>query len=117
MPRSRVRSLTLFAASRRTRWNADEARLVLDRLESSGLTVKEFAAGEDLDPQRLYRWRAQLDGKRPERTEFVEVVPAAVRSCIEVVSASGHIVRVPDAFSEDTLRRVLAILGERPSRC
>jgi hypothetical protein len=115
MPRSRVSSLTLFRTPRRRRWNADEARAVLERLDASGLAVKEFAASEDLDPQRLYRWRAQLHGKRPERAEFVEVVPA--RSCMEVVSPSGHIVRLPEAFSEDTLRRVLAVLDERPPRC
>ena len=117
MSRSHVRSLTLFGASRRTRWTADEARAVLGRLDASGLGVREFAASEGLEPQRLYRWRGQLQGERPERAEFVEVVPAAVRSCMEVVSPSGHVVRLPDAFSEDTLRRVLAVLDERPSRC
>jgi hypothetical protein len=113
MPRSLVRSLTVFGASRRTRWNADQARLVLARLDRSGLTVKEFAAREGLDRQRLYRWRAQLNGKGAEPTGFVEIVPAALRSCIEVVTPSGHVVRVPDGCSEDTLGRVFRILDER----
>ena len=44
MPRSRVRGLTLFGAPRRSRWDADEARVVLERLDASGLTAREFAA-------------------------------------------------------------------------
>jgi len=118
MPRSQVRSLTLFGTRPRRRWSVKDAQQVLDQLEESGLSVKEFAANEGLDPHRLYRWRTQLRGERRERAEFVEVVPeAALRAGMEVVSPSGHVVRVPDLFSEDTLRRVVAVLDERPSRC
>ena len=117
MPRSQVRSLTLFGTRLRRRWSVKDAQGVLEQLEASGLSVKEFAANEGLDPHRLYRWRTQLRGERRERAEFTEVVPEALRAGMELVSPSGHVVRVPDLFSEDTLRRVLAVLDERPSRC
>ena len=62
MARSPARALVPFTVRRR--WRAEDARAVLTRLESSGLSVPQFAAREHLDPQRLYRWRAQLGPAR-----------------------------------------------------
>jgi transposase-like protein len=38
----------------RPRWSEEEAREVLTALARSGQSVGAFAAGHDLDPQRLY---------------------------------------------------------------
>jgi transposase-like protein len=100
---------------RQRRWNAEDARAVLKQLDASGLSVGEFAAQHALDVQRLYRWRAEL-GRAAPAPAFVEIKPAASQA-IEVALRSGHVVSVPDGFSEDTLRRVVAVLDDQAKRC
>jgi hypothetical protein len=115
MPRSRIRrALATYLPSKR-RWTVDDARAVLDRLESSGKSVREFAEAEGLDPQRLHRWRAQIaKGAAPA---FVEISRRSPAEPMEVVLRSGHVVRVSDGFSEETLRRVVAVLSEESDAC
>ena len=121
MPRSQSRSLFPRSASLPRRWRADDARAVLARLDSSGLSVPQFAAREGLDVQRLYRWRAQLRTGRAKTPTpaFIEVTPSvsAAATSIEVVLPSGHVVRVSDGFGEGALRRLLAVLDERGGSC
>jgi transposase-like protein len=55
MPRPLNRQvLGSLLVRRRRRWSREDAREVLDRLEASGLSVREFAAREGLDRQRVY---------------------------------------------------------------
>jgi transposase-like protein len=89
--------------------------LVLDRLEASGQSVREFAEREGVDRQRLYRWRAQL-GATTAPT-FVEIARAGSGATIEVVLRSGRVLRVADGFSEETLRRVVEILDDWAPGC
>lgn len=117
MPRSPIKSLKLFAKSPRTRWSAEQARAVLDRLTASGLTLKEFASREGVDPQRLYRWRAQLGEAHRAHPTFVEITPTAANRSIELALRSGDVLRIPDRFCEDALRKLLGVLDERASRC
>jgi transposase-like protein len=117
MPRS-LTDLVPTRLSARRRWRAKEARTVLKHLEASGLSVREFAARHGLETQRLYRWRAQLASSGPVAAPpFVEIerTPGVA---IEVVLRSGHVIRVPDGFGEDALRRVVAVLdGASGARC
>src|SRR6266849_1539416 len=121
MPRSLARRFTgLVASAERKRWRAEDAAVVLARLESSGLSVPEFAARERLEPQRLYRWRGQLErtpaSPRSMVAPFVEIKTKAT-ACLEVVLQSGHTLRVPAGFDGDTLLRLVAVLEGGPSRC
>jgi hypothetical protein len=100
---------------RQRRWNAEDAGAVLKQLDASGLSVGEFAAQHALDVQRLYRWRAEL-GRTAAAPAFVEIKPAASQA-IEVALRSGHVVSVPDGSSEETLRRVVAVLEGQAARC
>ena len=100
----------------RPRWNAEDAREVLDALELSGQSVSVFAAEHGLDAQRVYLWRRRL-GARAERTSFQELVvrPAAVRPVgtqgwFELVLSSGTVVRVPALFDAAALAQLLAVL-------
>jgi transposase-like protein len=104
--------------SGRRRWNAEYAGAVLRILESSGMSVREFAARHGVDAQRLYRWRAQLGSVAAvtETPAFVEIKPSD-SGPIEVVLRSGHVVRVPDGFAEETLRRVVAVLDGTVTSC
>src|SRR5690242_13211416 len=115
MPRSTSRRLIPVLQAVRQRWSAEEAGAVLNRLESSGLSVRKFAAREGLNPLRLYRWRARL-ASPPTAPAFVEI-KATAATTIEVVFRTGHVVRVPDGFDEDTFRRVAAILDGQGARC
>jgi transposase-like protein len=116
MPRSLVDLVPVGLIARR-RWGAKEARAILKRLEGSGLSVREFAARHGVDAHRLYRWRAQLGsaGVAPAPA-FVEI-KAAASAAIEVALRSGHVIRVPDGFAEETLRRVVAALEGSVAPC
>lgn len=118
MPRPLNRQVLSSFLVRRRRWSRDEAREVLGRLEASGLSVREFAAREGLDRQRVYRWRAQLSAGGPARVPaFVEVKTIIASSPIEVVLQSGHVIRVRDGFRAETLRQVISALAEPGTRC
>ncbi len=117
MPRSLARSV-LGSILVRRRWSADEARQVLEMMESSGLSAAEFAAREGLEAQRLHRWRrtpgAGGDAGMPA---FVEIRPVAAATSIEVVLRSGHVLRVRDGFGEEALRRLVAVLEGPGTGC
>ena len=115
MPRSAIRCSSPTGLLSKRRWTVDEAGVVLERLSASGLSVREFAEAEGLDPQRLYRWRAQIGvASAPAFVEIARTPSSTPR--VEVVLGSGHVVRVPDGFSEETLRRVMAVLAEERTR-
>ena len=94
---------------------------VLARWEASGLDAAAFAAseGEPVTPRRLMRWQwkakrlgAEASGARPaficlERAPRREPVIVAD---LEVVSKTGHVVRVPIGFDAATLTRLLAVV-------
>ena len=82
---------------------------MLSALEQSGESLAAFAKREGLSSERLYRWRAKLSKQafvevrhEPARTETVDV--------LEVVVATGRVVRVPRDFDAGALRRLLAVL-------
>ena len=113
MPKSRMSSPS------RTRWTATAARAVLSLVESSGLSVAEFASREGFDVDRLYRWRRRLQqGDLASQPAFVEVHSpvSEVRERIEVVLRSGHVLRVPESCDTVTLHRLLEVL-DRESSC
>jgi transposase-like protein len=111
MPTSRPNSVFT-----RPRWNAEDAREVIDALERSGQSVGAFAAEHELDPQRVYLWRRRL-GVGAARSSFQEVVvrPSVARhdwpqGWFEVALASGTVVRVPAVFDAAALTQLLAVL-------
>jgi len=115
MARTLARRRTSALPSSKRRWTPEDARAVLARLEASGLALREFAEREGLDRQRLYRWRAQI-GVAAKPT-FIEIARPSAGSVIEVVLRSGHVLRVAVGFEADTVRRLVAILGDETSRC
>jgi transposase-like protein len=92
----------------RRRWSSDDAREVLAAQEHSGLSVAAFAAQVGLDPQRLYVWRRRFVAEGGVPT-FVELARTAGER-MEIVLRSGHVVRVPDSFEPESLRRLLEVL-------
>jgi transposase-like protein len=122
MPRAKSHTST----AKRQRWTREQARAVLEKHASSGLTVREFAEREGLEPARLYRWRERLGGSAgqqlaasagsmPERAAFVEL-RAHRPSRVEVVLRTGHVLFVPDSFDARALSRLVEML-ERAAEC
>ena len=104
------------------RWSEDEARVVLEAAQSSGLGLAAFATSVGLDAQRLYRWRRALRDREPAPPQFAEVVvrpatPTPRSAPLELTAPSGHVVRLPCDFDERTLRRVLVVLCEFERSC
>jgi len=111
-------------AQRREHW-----RRVLAREEQSGLTRAAFCRREGINENALTWWRRQLkrrsqsrvaaretgQPKNVRRAAFVpvRVIEASPRngtSAVEIVTRSGHVVRVQPDFDPSTLRKVLAVL-------
>jgi transposase-like protein len=107
------KSQSIVAYRTRPRWTSDDARAALTALVDSGLSVPAFAVREGLDPQRLYLWRRRLAAETGAAPAFVELRAATIER-IEVVLRSGHVLRVPDSFEPEALRRLLEVL--EPSR-
>jgi len=112
MPRRRRTAL-------RTARAREMARL-LRACDASGETQAAFARRHDVTPGTLAWWRHALGGRRRRRdaaaARFVEVVtapaaPSGPAPRFEVVLAHDVIVRVPVAFDEGALRRLLAVLA------
>ena len=100
------------------------------RLKESDLMTAEFAAEIGVNAHTLSHWKWRLSKKggdpvrrrkrpkqpRPAKATFVEVTPPpstwwASSERVEVVVDERHVVRVPDGFDPETLRRVLEVVG------
>ncbi|MCP5020799.1 MAG: hypothetical protein GY930_03390 [bacterium] len=80
------------------RWNEAQARVVVEALRRSGLSVREFAGRHGLHEVRVQRWHKRLgQAERGEaRTGFV---PAVVRLPEPAGTAAGVTVRLPDGVA------------------
>lgn len=107
----------------------------VERWQDSGLTAKEFAAELDVAPSSLtfWKWKLRQSANTPSKsreprardartrdespTGFVQLVPSSSQHAhsevFEVVCARGVIVRVPHDFDEQTLLRLIRVLGEQ----
>lgn len=80
MPRSP--SAAVSRALRQARWSASDARLILDALTSSGLSIPEFSHEYGVDAQRLYAWRRRLAtlARNEAPIAFVQLQPPEPRA-------------------------------------
>ena len=86
---------------------------------SSGLGAREFATREGLRPERLFFWKRRLRASSAMAiagVSFAKVTVAPSRGestsgSLELVTRSGHTVRLRADFDEATLRRLLTVLG------
>lgn len=96
------------------------------KAEASGLSIAVFAAQHGVSRSGLYYWRRKLreptprTGKPSRPLAFVRLVPAAPSSSpsscapLEVALANGRVIRVPPAFDETSLARLLNIVEGLP---
>jgi len=93
--------------------------------EASGLSSRAYAARAGVNPNTLVSWRWQqrrrskTKGAPPARSlEFVELHEASrggERDAAIELRLENLVVRVPDGFAPETLRRVLSVLAEARS--
>jgi len=96
-------------------------QMVLDTFRTSGLSVRRFCKQEGLSEASFYAWRKKLSTSQksspcneqtlPEPGAFIQVpVAQSESSCLELVLASGHVLRIPSdiqrAFLSDVLSAV-----------
>jgi transposase-like protein len=117
MPRPSVRNSVPLRSLSKRRWTTEDARTVLELFEKSRKSMREFAEAEGLDAQRLYRWRALIARRSAPPTMEIPRPLSPLAVPVEVVLRSGRVVRVPDGFSDETLRRVVAALGDELPSC
>ena len=70
---------------KRRQWTEDEKRDLLERWKTSGLTAKEFAAGEGVARHNLFRWR-RTGGPRPRKPRS-----AVTFAPLKVLSLAGGV--------------------------
>jgi transposase-like protein len=102
-------------------------RRVLARHRQSGLSQADFCRREEIKPNTLNWWAHELrerDGmhgraRRSRRTRRPAFVPVRVvqampknGSALEVVTRSGHVIRLHTGFDAATLRQAVAALED-----
>jgi hypothetical protein len=85
---------------------------------ASGVTARAFCERRGLAEASFYAWRRVLNQREAEAA-FVPVrivpdEPAAPAGGCDLVLAGGRTVRVAPGFDAATLRRLLAVLEEKP---
>lgn len=97
----------------------EEKRALYERLirrkKEARLTYRELSEESGIPARRLIWWGARLAKERTKRRSntFVEVVPsegAAGETSFEVVLCNERRIRVPAAFEERSLLRLVALL-------
>ena len=102
----------------RERWSRAEAAKHVDALAVSGKTVEAFAAQHELPAGRLRYWQKVLATREepPAESPSAALLPVRVlqstRVPIELV-LSGCVVKVSRGFDEETLLRLVTLLGGR----
>ena len=91
----------------------------VERWAASGLSGREFAARDGVSTERLFFWKRRLRESVAVTVAGSSFAKMAVQSPraegagepLEVVTRSGHTVRVRSPFDEALLLRLLTVLG------
>jgi transposase len=94
-------------------------RMAVETWQSSGLSVRQFCRQEGLSEPSFYAWRKKLSAVEhaaihpPAASSFIEVsLPPAKSGGLEVVLASGILLRVSSDTSRQVIGDVLAVLQQ-----
>jgi len=102
-------------------WSPEQVRQVLEDLESSGLSVAEFARQQGVGAHRIYwaRDRARASAKKRAASSGGEFARLAVtdravqqEAPIELQLPTGICIRVTRDFDDVALRRLLGVLAQ-----
>lgn len=104
------------------RWNAEQASVVLEEFDRSGLSLAGFARLHGVCPQRLRRWRSVLWGPEEHLVpgkasgSFVEIVAHPPPEAVELPRLSvrcptGHIIELTGIEATRGLDMLLRTFG------
>ena len=120
-------SLSVARVLRHSYWSHVEARIALDAVSASGLTIAEFARTYAVSAQRLYVWQRRFAASAPrariaeEPLRFVELpAPTHARSTsahYEIRFPSGEVLRVEGAVDVTELGALLTLLRGGARAC
>lgn len=103
-------------------WTEEQARVVLDELAQSGLSVAKFAGTKGVSTNRIAYWRKRLAESVP--MSFVAVPPATPSRAqvptspgIEIVVWDGATVRVREDIDVERLARIVEAVARRSRGC
>jgi hypothetical protein len=92
----------------------------IEKWTASGPGAREFASREDLRPERPFFWKRRFRAGSAMAVagisfakvsvQPVEIEPVSAEP-LEIVTRSGHVIRVRPRFGESTLSRLIAVLG------
>ena len=103
-------------ATKTKRWTRAEARVVVDELEASGLSMVAFSRGRALSSERIRKWRARFRQEAatqaPRLVELVVHPPELVAHPPELAATLA--VRCPSGHSVE-LQGVAALVNHHPS--
>jgi hypothetical protein len=93
----------------------------VERWVASGLSAREYASREGLRPERLFFWKRRLGSSSAVAVagvSFARITAASMAADaavgsepLEVVTRSGHVIRVRSCFDESMLLRLVSVLG------
>ena len=85
--------------------------------EREGLTYQELSERTGIARTKLSLWSWRLRREQRARNGFVEIVPrettSEAGSRLELILPGGARLLIARGFDEETLRRVLSLLGSR----
>lgn len=96
-------------------------RQMVRQWRSSGLSIRDFCATRQLSEPSFYAWRRIIAQRDAEAARFVPLhvvadekltASKATVQGLELLLASGRVLRIGPEFHEPTLRRLLALLEE-----
>jgi hypothetical protein len=98
-------------------WTAEQAKKELEAWRSSGQNIDQYARERHVPGHRLRYWKARFEQSAPGKSKSVSLLPVRmVQSAgapIELMLPGGCVARIGRGFDEETLSRVVAVLGRR----
>jgi hypothetical protein len=91
----------------------------LEKWDASGLSARDFATREGVRRERLFFWKRRLRASSAMAVAGVSFAQVSVKAVavepatdpLEVVTRTGHVIRVRPRFDETTLLRLVSVLG------
>ena len=76
---------------------------------ASGLTCREFCKEREISYASLKSWITKI--RREDKPKFIEMPAIKERGDLSVILPGGVEIKIPEGFSEASLRRILWVCG------
>ena len=92
----------------------------IEKWNASGLTAREFASREGVRVERLFFWKRRLRASSAMAVAGISFAKVSVQPVsaetagaepLELVTRSGHVIRIRPRFDERALLQLVSVLG------